>query len=245
MKDSGVVAKSTYNASSQPSNTYTINNHRWNHGTEVINTVTPTEKEGHGGKTGTSWESDSTASPVAISRPVWALQWICQSRVCKLLWVHPPRAQWVNFLYQFQEFFLSRPSGRRICISRPTDLDIITSEREITLVEQLALRAICCTSAPFMAVCGPETRSALRSLQAADLFRSGYLNLISLQRVLMVPSCSLDRLPWNAVWWNEVGRSCQDAQERKKVLRVEIKNVEIRRGQIYSSRVHSYLCSVS
>lgn len=150
-----------------------------------------------------------------------------------------------NFLYQFQEFFLSRPSGRRICISRPTDLDIITSEREITLVEQLALRAICCTSAPFMAVCGPETRSALRSLQAADLFRSGYLNLISLQRVLMVPSCSLDRLPWSAVWWNEVGRSCQDAQERKKVLRVEIKNVEIRRGQIYSSRVHSYLCSVS
>lgn len=46
-----------------------------------------------------------------------------------------------------------------ICISQPTDLDIITSEREITLVEQLALLAICCTSARFMAVCGPEIQS--------------------------------------------------------------------------------------
>ena len=104
---------------------------------------------------------------------------------------------------------------------------------------------ICCTSAPFMVVCGPETRPAPRSLQAAELFRSGYLNLISLQRVLMVPSCSLDQLPWNAVWWNRVGRLCQDAQVRKKGGRVEIKNSEIRRGQIYSSQVHSYLCSVS
>lgn len=44
MKDSGVVASSTYAASSQPSNTNTINNHRWNHGTEVLNTMTSTEK---------------------------------------------------------------------------------------------------------------------------------------------------------------------------------------------------------
>lgn len=62
-------------------------------------------------------------------------------------------------LYLVQEFFLLHPSGRQICISRPTDLDIITSEREITLVEQLALLAICCTSAHFMAVCGPEIQS--------------------------------------------------------------------------------------
>lgn len=55
MKDSGVAASSTYDASSQPSNTYTINNHRWNHGTEVLNTMTPTEKE-HGKKQKTSSE---------------------------------------------------------------------------------------------------------------------------------------------------------------------------------------------
>lgn len=62
-------------------------------------------------------------------------------------------------LYLVQEFFLLHPSGRRICISQPTDLDIITSEREITLAEQLALLAICCTSARLMAVCGPEIQS--------------------------------------------------------------------------------------
>lgn len=47
-------------------------------------------------------------------------------------------------------------SEKWICISQTTDLDIITSEREITSVEQLA---ICCTSARFMAVCGPEIQS--------------------------------------------------------------------------------------
>lgn len=52
-------------------------------------------------------------------------------------------------LYLVQEFFPLPPSGRRICISQPTDLDIITSEREITLGEQLAPLAICCTSARF------------------------------------------------------------------------------------------------
>lgn len=92
-----------------------------------------------------------------------------------------------KLLYHVQEFFPSRPLGRWICISQPTDLDIITSEREITLVEQLALHTICCTSARFMAVCGPEARSVF-SLQAAGLFRSRHLNWISLQRVLMASS---------------------------------------------------------
>lgn len=73
--DSGVVASSTYDASSQPSNTNTINNHWWNHGTEVLNTMTSTEKE-RGKKTKTSSERaelfppDPTASPMVISLPV-------------------------------------------------------------------------------------------------------------------------------------------------------------------------------
>lgn len=75
MKDSGVVASSTYDASSQLSNTNTINYHRWNHGTEVLNTMTSTEKE-HGKKRKTSSERtelfppDPTASPMVISLPV-------------------------------------------------------------------------------------------------------------------------------------------------------------------------------
>lgn len=90
-------------------------------------------------------------------------------------------------LYLVQEFFLLHPSGRWICISQPTDLDIITSEREITLVEQLALLAICCTSAHFMAV-GLWARDSVHSsplsrqktyLSIHPSSRSGYLNLIS------------------------------------------------------------------
>lgn len=86
--------------------------------------------------------------------------------MCKLLSAHVLRVQRAKVLYLVQESFLFRPV--RICISQPTDLDIITSEREITPAEQLALLAICCTSAHFKAVCGPEIQSILSSLQAMD-----------------------------------------------------------------------------
>lgn len=82
-------------------------------------------------------------------------------------------------LYLVQEFCLLYPSGRRICISQPTDLDIITSEREIASVEQLAVFAICCTSAHFIEVCGPELQSI--PLQAANVFI--YLSICASFRV--------------------------------------------------------------
>lgn len=83
----------------------------------------------------------------------WTAPASFQACTCEMQSVHPPHVQWAKFC------ILLHPSGRRICISQPADLDIITSERVITLVEQLALLAICCTSAHFMAVCGSETRS--------------------------------------------------------------------------------------
>lgn len=64
--------------------------------------------------------------------------------------VHPPRVHRAKFCITSKNSLLLHHSGRRIYISQPTDLDIITSEREITLVEQLALPAICCTSACFI-----------------------------------------------------------------------------------------------
>lgn len=107
---------------------------------------------------------DSLTSGMMTSLPVWEL--LCPPSPS----TSPSMHVWIvvstsstcavgKVLYLVQEFFLLHPSGRRICISQPTDLDIITSEREITLVEQLALLAICRTSAHFMAVCGPEIQS--------------------------------------------------------------------------------------
>lgn len=80
--------------------------------------------------------------------------------MCKLLSAHVLRVQRAKVLYLVQESFLFRPF--RICISQPTDLDIITSEREITPAEQLALHAICCTSAPFQG--GLWARDSVHSL---------------------------------------------------------------------------------
>lgn len=97
---------------------------------------------------------DLTVSPVG-----WWLFATHQAYTCETLFGTISTCAAGKVLYPVQEFFLLHPSGRRICISQPTDLDIITSEREITLVEQLAPLAICCTSARFMAVCGPEIQS--------------------------------------------------------------------------------------
>lgn len=94
-------------------------------------------------------------------------------------------------LYFVQELFLLCPSGRLICISQPTDLDITTSEREITLVEQLAPLAICSTSARFMAVCGPEFESVPLLSPGSTLVYPSFgwfvfqgIEYLSLQRVL-------------------------------------------------------------
>lgn len=126
------------------------------------------------------WRDDDFIFLFESSRSPTSMDvWIAKS-------VHPPRVQWAKFCILSKNFCLLRPSGRRICISQPTDLDIITSEREITLVEQLSPLAICCTSAHFMGVCGPEIQSiSPLSRQQTCLSihplvcLSGYLNLMS------------------------------------------------------------------
>lgn len=62
-----------------------------------------------------------------------------------------------KLLYFVQESFLWHHSWRALCISQPTDLDIIKSEREITAGSNCNLLHICL----FMTVCGPQSQTSL------------------------------------------------------------------------------------
>ncbi len=102
-----------------------------------------------------SWWFDSLSGWMMTSLPVWELLWPTEharANCCQYI-LHMCSGQSFVSCPRILPFTSFRETD---FISQPTDLDIITSEREITLVEQLALLAICCTSAHFMAVCGPE-----------------------------------------------------------------------------------------
>lgn len=137
--------------------TYTINNHWWHHETQVCNTDRTKLDEAEW------WVSVCCVSSAPLLLSLWkdspgTLRCGTMTSLPVFFWVY-----WFfkcaqgKLLYFVQEYFLSHHSWRALCISQPTDLDIITSEREITAGSNCNLLHICL----FMTVCGPQSQTRL------------------------------------------------------------------------------------
>lgn len=136
--------------------TYTINNHWWHHETQVCNTDRTKLDESE------RWVSVCCVSSAPLLLSLWkdslgTLRCGTMTSLPVSFWVYWSfKCALGKLLYFVQESFLWHHSWRALCISQPTDLDIITSEREITAGSNCNLLHICF----FRTVCGRRARPA-------------------------------------------------------------------------------------